>query len=249
MSSRAYPLSIGDPNTRANILWIHGYSGSPDAFIPIAEKIATETNALVTLPLLPGHNTHEQDLLPYGFDDFLSALHPVAQKLSKTQKPLIIIGYSFGSYLAACVAEEFNPTALVFALTPFSLQFPMSLPGTRYAWALKSFWDKRLTKEDILEREGTFYYPNVPGTSLELIHEGNMRLKKILPRLSFPIMTIHNACDPLAAPQSGAAILALSGKNPANEKVVYPDGRHALFFRPNHDREEQALLAFLKKNI
>lgn len=248
MAERHRGLDIGRRDAPNRILWIHGYTGSPDAFSRTAEKLASELDAHVLAPLLPGHGTEEQHLLQYSFDEFLSSARYFARTLSEGGKPIAFVGYSFGGYIAALLAAEFKPAALVFALTPYRVRLPFNIPGMASFLSLRSFWNKYLTTEDVRVRAGTFYYPNMPGKSLSLIQEGNMRLAEILPKIPVPILTLHNADDPLAAPESGARIIE-ENKGGDDESHVLPGGRHALFFRPEYATEEEILVAFLKKHF
>lgn len=248
MVERHRGFDIGRRDAAHRILWIHGYTGSPDAFVHTAERLARELDAHVLAPLLPGHGTVETRLLCHSFNEFYSSARYFARTLCSKHKPFAYLGYSFGGYIAALLAEEFNPAALTFALTPYHLRFPFWLPGMATFLSLRSFWSKYLTEEDIRIRKGTFYYRHLPGNSLSLINEGNFRLTKILPVLRMPILTMHNAGDPLAAPDSGLAIIKENG-NADNESHIFPDGRHALFFRPERELEEKILINFLKKHF
>jgi len=248
MGERHKGFDVGRRDAPHRILWIHGYTGSPDAFVHTAERLSRELDAHVLAPLLPGHGTVETKLLRHSFNEFYRSAHYFAKTLCHKNKPFAYLGYSFGGYIAALLAAEFKPSALSLALTPYSLRFPFWLPGVATLLSMRSFWDKYLTLEDIHVRRGTFYYPRLPGRSLSLIHEGNFRLRKILPSITCPILTMHNAGDPLAAPESGLTITE-ENKNPNNEAHVFTGGRHALFFRPEREVEEQVLIAFLKKHF
>lgn len=238
-------FSVGSGDARLRILWLHGYTGAPGAFRPAAERLARELGAHVHVPLLPGHGTHEDDLLGIGFDGFFAAAQKAARETRREGARFAVIGYSFGGCLAAHVAHETGADALVIALTPFSLPFPASLPGSERVMAMRRFWDKRLTAEDVREREGTFYYPHVPGTSLGFVKRGNAYLADAIPHVRCPILTLHNECDPVALPRSGADLIALQPHNALSEAHVLPGGRHALFFRQDHESEFAALDAFI----
>jgi esterase/lipase len=248
MTERHRGFDVGRRDASRRILWIHGYTGSPDAFAGTAERLAHELDAHVLAPLLPGHGTEQHHLLNHSFDEFVATTRYFARTLTESSKPTAFIGYSFGGYIASLLAHEFRPDALVIALTPYQLRLPFRLPGMAAFLGLRNFWKKYLTEEDLRIRKGLFYYPDFPGRSLSLIQEGNRRLSSILPEIQSPILTLHTAGDPLAQPESGARILAQNG-NAANESHVLPGGRHALFFRPEYKEEEKILVGFLAKNL
>ena len=241
-------FDIGGRNAPHQILWIHGYTGSPDAFVHTAEKLSNALNARVLAPLLPGHGTDEWHLPRHTFEEFLSSARYFARTLPQNKK-IAYIGYSFGGYIAALLAGEFHPKALVMCLTPYRLRFPLWLPGLAELMSLRSFWNKNFSAEDVEIRKGTFYYPDLPGNTLSLIHEGNSQLETTVSRLDMPILTIHNNGDPIADPESGPLIVRSNGGNQSNESHILADGRHALFFRPGGEVEEKLVIDFLRKQF
>jgi esterase/lipase len=242
-------FEIGDERSENQILWIHGYTGSPDAFAATAQKLSLQFNACVSVPLLPGHGTKEQHLIGHSFDDFISSARHFAFRMAAREKPFVIIGYSFGGLIATLLAKEYNPAALVLALTPYSLRFPFWLPGIQRFINLRPFWGKHLNAEDLAERKGTFYYPDFPSASLSYIKIGQSRVAKILAEITCPILTLNTADDPLIEPDNGEKLLAASGNNTDNEWCILPHGRHALFFPPHHEAEEDILISFLRKQF
>lgn len=240
-------FSIGDESAQLRILWLHGYTGAPGAFRETAERIAAELGAFVHVPLLPGHGTHEEDLISFEFEDFFEAARRGARGTCRDGSTFVVIGYSFGGYLAAKIAHEFGADALALALTPFLPRWPGSLPGAEQVMGLRQFWNKYLTAEDVREREGTFYYPDVPGRSLGFVKRGNRLMREVLPALSCPMLTIHNVGDPVAHQSSGQALLRLRAPIVGDCACVLDGGRHTLFFRPDHTREQELLLEFLRK--
>lgn len=244
---REASFSIGNPDARLRILWLHGYTGAPGAFRTTVEHIAETCDAFVHAPLLPGHGTSKEDLCGVDFETLLQAARSAAKETVRADASFVIVGYSFGGYLAAVLANEFDVSALILALTPFSIRFPASLPGAGWIMSRRTFWNKYLTAEDVAERKGTFYYPDVPGTSLSFIKQGNALLRNIVPDLSCPIYTIHNESDPVAKPDSGERLIALHPHPGICEPRVLPGGRHALFFRPEHDLELDLLQTLLRR--
>lgn len=239
-------FSVGRGDARLRILWLHGYTGAPGAFRSTAQRLAAELDASVHLPLLPGHGTREENLVGLEFEDFIDAARIAAREVRRDGAMFVVIGYSFGGYLAAKIAQEFEADALVLALTPFLPRWPGSLPGAERVMGLRLFWNKYLTAEDIHEREGTFYYPDVPGASLGFVKRGNRLIREIMPELSCPTLTLHNTNDPVVRPVSGAALLGLRAPVFGDSARVLDGGRHALFYRPDASREHELLVSFLR---
>lgn len=249
MAERHRGFEIGDESSPRQILWLHGYTGSPDAFAATAQKLSLSLDACVSIPLLPGHGTQESHLVGHTIDDYLSAARHFASHMAAREKPMAIVGYSFGGLLAAAIAREYALSALVFALTPYTIRFPFWIPGIEHIVDLRRFWRKPLNEEDLAAREGTFYYPDFPSASLSLIRTGRARAASALSDARCPILALNTADDPLVSPESGRDIIKRSGSNAESEWSVLPHGRHALFFPPEHHAEEDMLLDFLKKQF
>ncbi|MEY2570753.1 MAG: carboxylesterase, partial [Acidimicrobiaceae bacterium] len=74
----AEPESIdGGPD---GALVLHGFTGNPNSMRGIAHALAAEGFA-VELPLLPGHGTSVEDMIPTGFPDWLGAAEEALGKL------------------------------------------------------------------------------------------------------------------------------------------------------------------------
>jgi len=245
MSERHRGIEIGRPDASHTILWLHGYTGSPDAFMPTAERFAQELDAYVSIPLLPGHGTQESHLLGLTFEDFLASAHHFFERAIERKKPLVLMGYSFGCFLAASFASERAPDALVLALMPYRLRFPFNISGLSSVMGVLPFWGKHLTEEDVRLREGTFYYPDLPGKSLAMMQEGTKKIAPVLAKIHCPILTLNNSDDPLVHPQSGADFIRDTGSNPKSEAHVFPRDRHTFFMAEDRTRDEDLVIEFL----
>ena len=54
------------------VLVLHGFTGNPQSMRPLAEALAA-AGFTVDLPLLPGHGTALEDMVPTRFDDWSGA--------------------------------------------------------------------------------------------------------------------------------------------------------------------------------
>lgn len=243
------PISAGDPAAPYRVVILHGYTGSPDEFRDFAEDLSQRLNAFVTAPLLPGHGTHVNDLLPLSFDDIYHAAREHVKEAHASGKPLIIIGHSFSGYLSLLCAAEFPPAALVITVMPYHLRFPLSLPLMSYVLRLKLLWDKKISEKERQERLGKFYYQYMPGKALWLLLEGKQRVEKILKVISAPILTIHGYTDSLALPDSGNALLTQTARNPRNKAVVLDNKSHGIFYGEGRADVQAIILQFLETEL
>src|ERR1022692_1941288 len=85
------------------VLVLHGFTGNPQSMRPLAEAAAA-AGFTVEMPLLPGHGTAIEDMVPTRFEDWSlaaeSAYHDMAARCDK----VIVSGLSMGGTLACWLA-------------------------------------------------------------------------------------------------------------------------------------------------
>ena len=242
------PLVVGDSSAPRRVLIIHGYTGSPDEFRLLAEELATALKAQVRVPLLPGHGTHERNLLKVTFDDLLSAVQREVDELQAEGKPFALVAHSFGGYLALLATENVEAVAIALTVIPYKLRFPLCLPGVAWLMSLRREWGKRLTPEEKKERRGFHFYPHMPGIALRLVAEGNRRVRAAMGRITSAVLTIHAYEDPICASDSGVELLKLA-HNPDNKSILLEHERHGLFIAPHSDEVRGLICDFLVKEF
>ncbi len=243
-------IEAGRSDARGNVLIFHGYSSSPDEFRLLADVLAKRLDAYVRVPLMPGHgSSDERDILPVRFKDYVRFALEAAHEMARDGKPLAIIGHSFGGYLALLAAAEVEASAVVLTVIPYSLPFPLWIPGIEVYARRKRFWDKHLSKEELKQREGFFFYPHMPGKALSYVKKGNNRINRILHTITCPILALHNSKDFIAGRDSGARILQMSGGNPLNRSLVFDYESHGIYYGPHRDEVISTITDFLQQAI
>lgn len=240
-------FAIGNPNANVRVIIFHGYTGSTDEFEALAHAIVRALDAHVSVPLLPGHGTNEADLLHFTYQDFILFAEKEVEHARSTDAHLIILGHSFGGYLAMECAARYKADALVLTVVPFLLRFPLNIPGLAWIMRQKLLWDKKLPLQEKIERIGLFYYHHMPGIALTLLNEGVRRAKKVLRSISCPMLVIQTTKDPLTYSRSAETLLALSGKNPKNHFLLVPREEHGLFYGAGHETIIKEIVEFMKK--
>jgi carboxylesterase len=86
-------------------LLCHGFTGSPRSLRPWAEYLADQ-GVTVRLPLLPGHGTRWQDMVPTTWPDWYSALERELDDLRARCSTVVAMGLSMGGTLALRLAEQ-----------------------------------------------------------------------------------------------------------------------------------------------
>jgi carboxylesterase len=99
-------------------LVLHGFTGNPQSMRGLAEAFAGAGFA-VELPLLPGHGTSIEDMLPTGWDDWSKVAEEVYAQLARRCRRVVVAGLSMGGALAAWLTERHPEIAGLVAINPF----------------------------------------------------------------------------------------------------------------------------------
>jgi carboxylesterase len=94
--------SPGGPH---GVLVVHGFTSNPSSVRALAEAFARAGFA-VSLPRLPGHGTHPDDVLGTRWPDWLGAVEDAYQKLAVEVDRVVVAGLSMGASLAAVMAAR-----------------------------------------------------------------------------------------------------------------------------------------------
>ena len=100
------------PNGPTGVLVLHGFTGSPQSVRSLAVRFAEDGHS-VELPLLPGHGTKIEDMVPTRFDDWYQAAAAAYTELASRCERVVVVGLSMGGALATLLAIEHEPAALV----------------------------------------------------------------------------------------------------------------------------------------
>lgn len=86
-------------------LVLHGFTGHPGSMRGVAEALAG-AGFTVELPLLPGHGTKVEDMIPTGFVDWIGAAEATFQDLAARCERVVVVGLSMGGALGAWLGSE-----------------------------------------------------------------------------------------------------------------------------------------------
>ena len=103
-SPPSFPVPSPSPTTvtRAACSSLHGFTGNPQSMRPLAEAVAAE-GYTVELPLLPGHGTAVEDMVPTRWSDYVTAAEAAYIDLARRCDAVAVVALSMGGTLA-CLA-------------------------------------------------------------------------------------------------------------------------------------------------
>lgn len=87
------------------LLILHGFTSNPQSLRPLAEALAS-AGFSVELPLLPGHGTVVEDMLPTRWDDWSGAAEDAYRALATHCDQVMVAGLSMGGTLTCWLAER-----------------------------------------------------------------------------------------------------------------------------------------------
>lgn len=90
-------------DSAAVVLFLHGITGSPAAWSPVARAIAAR-GVSVSVPLLPGHGTSWQDLNRSSWSQWLASAVSELRTLQSEHDRVIVAGLSMGGALTVSLA-------------------------------------------------------------------------------------------------------------------------------------------------
>jgi esterase/lipase len=124
------------------LIYVHGYSGSPENFCGLENKLAQQlqlTKQDYVLETLPGHSS-EEELATIEYEDFYTHIKKKIIQINKSkakQEEIILIGYSLGALLALERALlEKNISKVILISPAFVRKFPYNL-NWKTKWTVK----------------------------------------------------------------------------------------------------------------
>lgn len=182
-------------------LVLHGFTGCPQSMRGLGEAFAAAGHA-VDLPLLPGHGTAVEDMVPTRWDDWLAVADDAYRKLEARCDRIVVAGLSMGGTLGSWLAAEHDPAGLVAinaAVEPTAESFRESLQallaeGTTYMPALGN---------DVADPASTeLAYDAVPVAALLSLLEAVHQLDSRLPSITCSVLVLTSRQDHLVPPSA-----------------------------------------------
>ncbi len=101
------------------VLVLHGFTGNPQSLRPLARALAA-AGYTVDLPLLPGHGTSVEDMIPTRWADWSAAAEAAYQALADRCDRVMAAGLSMGGTLCCWLAERHPEIAGLAVVNPLA---------------------------------------------------------------------------------------------------------------------------------
>jgi len=109
------------PGDDVGVLVLHGFTGNPQSMRGLAQAFA-DAGHTVELPLLPGHGTSVDDMVPTGWADWTAAADAAWQDLASRCRTTVVAGLSMGGSLTLWLASRHPEVAGIVCVNPAAVR-------------------------------------------------------------------------------------------------------------------------------
>jgi carboxylesterase len=192
----------------AGALVLHGFTGNPYSMRPVAVRLA-DAGFTVELPLLPGHGTAIEDLVPMRWNDWASAVDAAYRALAARCDSVALVGLSMGGTLACWLAERYTEVVGVALVNPF-----VEPPNDDLAVAVRDLYASGTEiapgiGSDIADPQAKeLSYDGAPLAALLSLFEGVEEVALHLDEIRCPVLLLSSRQDHVVAPSNGDLLVA-----------------------------------------
>jgi carboxylesterase len=244
------PIMPGaEPFTREGgprgVLVLHGFTGSPQSMRPLAEVLA-DGGFTVELPLLPGHGTSVEDMVPTRWSDYAEAAEAAFDGLLQRCDQAALVGLSMGGTLACWLAESRREVKGAAVVNPF-----IDPPDASFRDMLRGLLDSGselvggvgsdIAKEGVVE----LAYQQTPVAAALSFFEGVDEVASQLAKIACPVLLLSSRQDHVV-PSSSGDLLAASVSGPI-ERVWLERSCHVATLDHDARRVEALTVAFVRR--
>jgi carboxylesterase len=230
---------------RVGVLVVHGFTGNPQSMRPLAEAFAAG-GSTVSLPLLPGHGTRVEDMLPTRWEDWSTAAEQAYDELAARCEAVCVAGLSMGGTLTLWLASRHPEVQGIVLVNPLA---DGEAPGiTDTVTTLRGLGEPLVPgigSDIALEGSVESAYPMTPVEPLLSLHGALAGLRPALADITCPVLLLTSPQDHVVEPVS-SDLVAAAVRGPV-ERVVLERSFHVATL--DHDAEllERSAVDFVRR--
>ena len=186
------------------VLFLHGLTGSPVVWVPIARALAAE-GIDVSVPQLPGHGTSWQEMGLTAWSDWLGDARTELGRLRADHDRVIVAGLSMGGSLAlALAAAEGAPDEIIVVNPALYVDSPFAplLPVLRHVVRTIPSIGGDIAHPDRDE----YAYERTPVAPLATFHRALKTLREDLWKIDCPVTAMISGEDNVVGPRTLRAL-------------------------------------------
>jgi carboxylesterase len=230
------------PGNKTGFLLVHGFTATTTEVKPLAEHLKQE-GYTVSAPLLPGHDTHPDDLNKVHWQDWYQTVRQAYLDLRETCDQIWLGGESMGALLCLPTAVEFPEVA---GLLLFAPALELKIKGSKTAYLMQHFikyLDKGPSKDD-QQWKGYNVFPLKGFVQLMRLQK---HVRKQLSKVTQPTLVFISKADKRVSIKTGETILnTISSQK--KQLIVLEDASHTMLL--DHDNQQiiDQAIAFVERN-
>jgi len=211
------------PGGSNGVLVLHGFTGNPQSMRPLAEALAT-AGFTVELPLLPGHGTSIEDMIPTRWEDWSGAAETHFQALASRCDHIAVVGLSMGGSLTCWLAERHKHLAGIALINPLVRTPAELIEGAR--GLLEAGMETIDGIGSDIKKQGLeeLAYPGTPLAAGISLFEAVAEVEARLGDIHCPVLLLSSREDHVVDPVNGDTVeAAVSGPI---ERIMLEDSYH-----------------------
>lgn len=217
------------PGNITGFLLLHGFTATTAEVRPMAERLK-EQGFTISAPLLPGHDTHPDELNKVHWQDWVQTVRKAYLELRESCDQIWLGGESMGALLCLLTAVEFPEVA---GLLLFAPALELKIKGSKAAYFLqyfKKYFDKGSSKDN-LEWKGYNVFPLKGFVQLMKLQK---QVRKQLDKVTQPTLVFISKADKRVSVKTGETIINSISSN-KKQLIVLEDSPHTMLL--GHDKE------------
>jgi carboxylesterase len=228
---------------RRGALVLHGFTGNPQSMRGLAVALA-DAGFSVEMPLLPGHGTAVEDMVPTRWKDWSHAAEQALAELASRTDAVVVVGLSMGGTLSVWLAEHHPEIAALSVVNP--LLTPPDADTLGFIQAMIDGGDvvapgigSDIARDGAVETA----YPGMPLAAALSLFEGVAEVEALLGSVACPVLLFTSVQDHVVDPGS-STLLVERAKGPV-EQVLLERSYHVATLDYDKDEIEARTVAFL----
>ncbi|TET53811.1 MAG: alpha/beta fold hydrolase [Anaerolineales bacterium] len=209
-------------------LLIHGFTGAPPEMRLVGDYLH-QRGLTISGPLLPGHGTTAADLNRRQWTEWVDHAEEALGELRRRCESVFVGGLSMGSLVTLCLAAQHPelPGAIVYSSPVLIREWrAYAAPLLKYVIPIIRK-PRRNTLTDPQARELLWYYNEYPVRAAHEVLKLARRARRLLGRVSCPLLAIHTTLDHYVHHRSLQYILdRVASKE--SEGIMLANSGHAL---------------------
>ena len=190
------------------VLVVHGFTGNPQSMRPLAQAFAA-AGCTVSLPLLPGHGTRVEDMLPTRWQDWSAAAEQAYVELAARCRQVCVAGLSMGGTLTLWLASRHPEIAGIVLVNPLADGEAPGITGTvEHLRGLGEALVPGIGSDIALEGSVESAYPLTPVEPLLSLHGALADLRPALAAITCPVLLLTSPQDHVVEPVSSDLVAA-----------------------------------------